>query len=197
MDDDWDALSAEAKEILGCPKKEKTKKVYDRYWRMYENHCKKHNIQTTYSEVSVIDFFINLKDKYSKGSLWSIYLCLNHHFQVRKKTNLKMFARLKIIMKRITEGHVPKKSAVLTEEEIKGIFEKLDDNNPTHLLSKIGVALMYYGLLRCEEVIKIEVKDVRVLENVEIIVKYPYACKTRDKGFEYYVPQSLIGTFEK
>ena len=196
-DEDWNALSKEAREILGCPKKEKTKKIYDRYWRQYEVHCKHKKHRDIFSEVSVIDFFIKTKERYGKGTLWSIYSCLNHHFQIKKKVNLKTYSRLKIIMKRITEGHVPRKSPVLSEDEMKFIFENFDDNDPAQLAAKVGIALMYYGLLRCEEVMLVQVKDVVVVDENEIIVKFPYSSKTRDRGFEYYVPQNLVPSFRK
>ena len=80
------------------------------------------------------------------------YLYLfNHRFKVKKKINLKNYYCLKIIMKWLTKGAKLKKSAVLTEDEISDIFEKLDNNDPGHLLAKIGIVLIYYCLLRCKE----------------------------------------------
>ena len=79
---------------------------------------------------------------------------------------------------------------------MKAIFTNLVDTDYAHLLAKIGIALMYYGLLRCEEVIMLKIKDILVLNEQEIIVKFPYATKTRDAGFEYYVPKNLVPSFQ-
>ena len=77
------------------------------------------------------------------------------------------------------------------------IFEKLQDDILAQLIAKVGVAIMYYGLLQREEVMEIQMKDVLVQENDEIIVKFPYATKTKDDGFEYYIPSKLIPSFKK
>ena len=100
-------------------------------------------------------------------------------------------------MKRLTEGYVPRKSPVFPEKEMHEIFDKLEDGVPAQLIAKNGVALMYYGLLIREEVLEIQIKDVIVQENGEIIVKFPYATKTKDGGFEYYIPQKLMPSFTK
>ena len=135
-------------------------------------------------EPLVIDFMMQRKKKFSKGTLWSIYSCLNHNFQVKKRTNLKNFSRLKVIMRRLTQGHVPCKSPVLSEEEVNEIFQKFDYNDPNQLVAKVGIALMFYGLLRQEEVIMLQVQDVVVCEDGEVIVKFPYATKTKEDGFK-------------
>ena len=36
------------------------------------------------------------------------------------------------------------------------LFEKLDNEDLSQLIAKVGIALMYYGLLRKEEVLKIQ-----------------------------------------
>ena len=196
LDDEWNMLPEEAKKLLKCPKKDKTKKVYNRYWKLYTRHCLRENVEM-FTKISVIGFFMEIKKKFSKGSLWSIYSCLNHNFKIKKKINLKVFTRLKLVLKRLTEGYVPRKSPVFTEQEMHEIFEKLEDDVPVQLIAKVGVALMYYGLLRREEVLEIQLKDVVVRENGEITVRFPYATKTKDDGFEYYVPTKLIPSFTK
>ena len=90
----------------------------------------------------------------------------------------------------MTEGYIPQKSAVLTEDEISNIFEKLDNNDPGHLLAKIGIVLIYYCLLRCKEVLFFQVKDIVVVYSAEVIAQFPYASKTRERGFEYYVSKN-------
>ena len=82
-------LSLEARYLLECPKKEKTKKIYAWYFKLYERNCKKHKL-TIYTEPLVIDFMMQMKKKFSKGMLWSIYSCLNHNFQVKKEQILRI-----------------------------------------------------------------------------------------------------------
>ena len=68
LDDDWKILPAEAKELLRCPKKQKKQKIYNQYWRMYTRHCTRKGLDM-FTEMSVIDYFLTIKAKFSKGTL--------------------------------------------------------------------------------------------------------------------------------
>ena len=196
VDKEWNELSDEAKLILRSPISEKTKKIYDRYLALYIEHCRVGYLKM-WSEPSVIDFFLAVKTRFSKGSLWSIYSCLNNAFQTHRRTRLQTFTRLKVIMKRITAGHVPKKSATFNLKDMTSILEGLDDENPKELLAKVGISLMYYGMLRKGEVMKLTVKDVEMTPDGNFIVRFPYATKNRDAGFEYLLPNNLLPSFKK
>ena len=43
----------------------------------------------------------------------------------------------------------------------------------------------------------LQVKDIVVVYNAEVIAQFPYATKTRERGFEYYVSKKLEGSFRK
>lgn len=77
------------------------------------------------------------------------------------------------------------------------IFKKLDKDNPKELVAKVRILLMYYGLLRQNEVLKIRVMDVTTKDNQEIIVRYCFATKSKSTGFKFYVPEHLIPAFWK
>ena len=62
-----------------------------------------------------------------------------------------------------------------------------DDENPRELVFKLMVALAYYGLLRKEEILGINLKDVRLDLSDDIEVDYPYKCKRSPKGFSFTV----------
>lgn len=83
------------------------------------------------------------------------------------------------------------------ENDIKTIFTQPNDDDPKELVAKIGIALMYYGLLRQNEVLQIKIGDVDYKEDGEITIKFGYASKTRKIGFEYYVPEHLKCSFRK
>ena len=171
-DKEWTALSDEAKRFLRSTRSEKTGKIYKRYFTLYTKHTRKKNLEV-FTELSVIDFMLWCKDKYGKGTLWSIYSCINHQFITIKKVNLKSFTRLKIIMKRLTEGHVPRRSSVFTESQMKAVFEALDDDNLIELLEKIVISLLFYGMLRQNEVLLLQIKDVFAKDDGEVFVKLP------------------------
>lgn len=196
-DEEWNSLSPEAQRLMSSTRSEKTSKIYRRYFALYTKHAQEKGLEM-FSELSCIDFMLWAKDKYGKGTLWSIYSCINHNFQCMKKTNLKSFTRLKIIMKRLTEGHVSRKAKVFLEAQIKEVLSSLDDENVYELADKIGISLLFYGMLRQNEVLQLEVQDMELHESDgEVVVKFPYATKTRDQGFEYFVPEKLRSSFVK
>lgn len=85
-------------------------------------------------------------------------------------------------MKRLNEVYVPLKITLLTEDEINIDSENLDDNYLVYFLQKNGVLLINYGLLRCEEVILLQFKDIFVVDNEEIIIKSLIRQKRETKG---------------
>ena len=80
--------------------------------------------------------------------------------------------------------------------EIKhGLTLLFKDDVPKDLLYKIGIAIMCYGLLRCKEMLSVEIKDATVEEKVN--VNFPYETKRRVKGFKFTIPSWLRPSFIK
>ena len=74
---------------------------------------------------------------------------------------------------------------------MKAVFAALDDDDLSELLEKIVISLLFYGMLRQNEVLLLQTKDIVAKDDGEVVVKFPYATKTRDDGFEYFVPKKL------
>ena len=85
------------------------------------------------------------------------------------------------------QDHIVKKPDIFLYKEIKHALEKLFNNDiPRDLMLKIGISIMYYGLLWCNEILFIKIKDVVILELVH--VDFPYATKRCTKGFRFKIP---------
>ena len=68
------------------------------------------------------------------------------------------------------------------------------------MLYGVAIALLYYGLLRANEVQELQVKDV-VMSNAmgkkEIVVLFNHECKKRNEGFKYYIPNVFYPMFHQ
>lgn len=60
----------------------------------------------------------------------------------------------------------------------------------------VTLALQYYGLLRVADVLKVQVKDVKVVSNGTIKVEYNHMRKRVNPGFVFYVPGIYRKLFE-
>ena len=55
-------------------------------------------------------------------------------------------------MKNRKEEYVRNKAYILSAEEVRFVLKKLDDDKPKELLPKIGIVLLFFGLLHQGEV---------------------------------------------
>ena len=161
-DAEWVLLSEDAQKILSGPKNLDSKAVYTKYSSRYMDFC---TDIFPFSEISMIEFMTKMKTVYSDGCIWSVYSCIKNVCQTCRCFKLQQFTRLMCIMKRLTDGYVPVKSNIFSEEQMHEIFKNLDKDNPKELVAKFRITLMYYGLLRQNEVLKIRVMDVTTKEN--------------------------------
>ena len=60
--------------------------------------------------------------------------------------------RLMYLMKNRKEEYVRNKAYILSAEEVRFVLKKLDDDKPKELLPKIGIVLLFFGLLHQGEV---------------------------------------------
>lgn len=185
--------SERAKEVISGPRANASKNIYSRWQSKYVKFVEKEKYDK-YSEKGVIEFIVKLiDDKYSPGSLWSIYSCINTMFMRDVSKNLKDYYKPRMVMKKLTKDHVANESNIFTYLEIKGTLHSLDDNNPTDLLMKVGISLLYFGLLRKNELLRLEVKDIKIGKDT-VIVSFPTCQSTGQRGSPYL---TLIGSHLK
>ena len=92
-------------------------------------------------------------------NLWVIYLCLNAYFIDKFGKDL----RLTRYLKQETHCYVAKQLKVFKPEQIHTVLMFcVNSKDPQDTLLGIAVSLMYYGLLRSTDVLKINLEDVRL-----------------------------------
>jgi len=191
-------FSDAAMDFIANPKNEKSAKVYNRYQNDYVKYCKQDTSRNETSQTTLVNYFsmIASTGRYSPGTMWCIYSCLKSYIMVKYNINIKCMMLLRKCIKRITQDHLASKPDIFLFSEIKlGLTTLFDEDNDKDLLQKVGISIMYFGVLRRMEILLIQIKDVTVKDLVN--VEFPYKTKRRVKGFRFKLPEWLVATFLK
>ena len=172
-------------------KNEHVRKMYTRYQNMWRTYVAKEKIENEYNDICLVKFFNQIKERYSPNTIWVIYSCINADFIDRFGINLNRLPRLKKFLKNQASKYVAKKSATFSPKEIEKILLHLQENiSPKKTLHGVGISLLYFGLLRANEVRDIVVTDVTLLKdgaNPRVEVAFAHERKKRNNGFKFYV----------
>ena len=155
------------------------RKMYQRYQNLWINFCEKEKITNEYDDVSLVKFFKQIEPSYKPSTLWVVYSCINARFIDEFGKNLKNLPRLHKHLKQVTQHYVATKSATFTPEEVDKVLHTMQDSSDMKMtLYGVAIVLLYYGLLRCNEVRMIKVKDVKVVtENSYTFIEVNFNCK--------------------
>ena len=197
---DIESLIEKTSSMLVENKKDvRVKKMYTRYQNLWTEFVAKNNVLDEYNDIELVKIFKLIKPRYSPNTLWVIYSCLNARFIDLYGLNLKGLPRLHKYLKQQTQLYVAKKSKTFTAEEIDQVLLTLQaPDQPRETLQGVAIALLYYGLLRANEVRLITVFDVKLHSEPtkkEIEVTFTHPRKRKNEGFAFYVPAKFYPMF--
>lgn len=110
-------------------------------------------------EANLCNYMVHLSKVYAPSTLWTIYSMINKRAQIEHNLNLKTMTRLQLVMKNLTRGHRATKAATFSMADYDTIFNTLG-NKGKELSWKIMILIMFYGMLRSEEGIQVQMQDV-------------------------------------
>ena len=174
--------------------------MYACYQNMLAAYVVKHDIKDVYNDVMLVSFFESIKIGYAVNTLSVIYSCINASFIDRFGLNLKGLPGLKKYLKQKTNKYVAKKSLTFDAKEIHEVLPTLQDrkDNPYTILYGVCIALLYFDLLRVDEVRAVEMVDVDLNHGMkEITVKFTHKQKQRNDGFRYNIPPTFFSMFKR
>ena len=167
MSQDNAEFQATTSKILESFPVSETQAMYRRYqdkWLKYVlgNNIKTWELQNQQKlDAHLTSFFIKLAESYAPSTLYVIFSCVNSWFITHHNKKINDLLALNRFLKANTSTYVCRKSAVFTAEQVDQLLKFCQDSNdPSHTLLGVGVALLYYGLLRICEVTKIKEEDV-------------------------------------
>lgn len=88
------------------------------------------------SENVMIAYFTELAEKLKPSSLWSIHSRLKSTIKVHENIDISSFTKLTAFLKRKSDGYHPKKSKVLTDNDITTFLN--DAPNEIYLATKVS-----------------------------------------------------------
>lgn len=148
---------------------EKSKEVYGKTYNEYLKWCdiRKDSIENCYCEKSLLAYFWYLSKERKPSSLWSYYSMLKATIKANHNIDISSYSSLFGFLKRKSEGFKPKKSKVLTIEEIEAFIYQAPDE--IYLMNKVIV--IYFNL---------EVFNQDFLKQVALIFGIAGACRKQE-----------------
>lgn len=138
---------------------EKTRRTYEKEYFHFEAWLQKHCVDRV-DETVLMAYFQDLSESYSPNSLWTKFSMLRKELIVHKKirSNEKLIT-LQQFLKQIGKNYQPKKSKVLTREQVITFLKEAPDEK--YLADKVVLVIGVFGACRRDELVKMKFSDVR------------------------------------
>ncbi|KAJ8975882.1 hypothetical protein NQ317_009297, partial [Molorchus minor] len=103
-------------------------------------------------------------------TLWSVYSMFKSILNANENVNIIKFTKLIPYLKRKSVGYRPKKSRILTKEEIERFLQEAPDDR--FLIERVILIIGVCGALRRDELLKKTIDDIEVKKTVNTVL-YP------------------------
>ena len=192
-------------DAIYTPANRTTAKLYKGAAGDYLKYCDEEGRTDITSESCLCNYFYDalvVKKTFGLGSVWHKYSCINNYMKKNFQKNLNTYTQLRTFMTNTSSRHIPKKSGTITFEEFEIVTDNMMDNvrrynSHEDRLMVIAVVLLWYGLLRGNEVFLIDVRNVTLIEhNRSIKINITKPTKTRRTGFSFRVPTKYYDVFD-
>jgi integrase len=140
-----------------------------------------------FSASSVLYYLSELSERYAPTSLWTIYSILNKFMKVFYSIDLNQCFLLKDFLKNLDKTHCPKKSSVLSSNDIENFVNKTDESVLIKCILLIGV----YGLLRISELTDLLFDDVTKKGSCYSFLIRKSKTDQKSKGFYFIVDRDI------
>ena len=112
----------------------KSRKLYDVAYNRFREWCSQKKAHT-YTENVMLAYFNEVSKKYKSSTLWAQYSMIRSCLQVNDNTDISKYPKLLAFLKRNSEGYQPKRSNVLTRDQIEVFLSTADDHE--YLMIKV------------------------------------------------------------
>ncbi|KAJ8977830.1 hypothetical protein NQ317_011914, partial [Molorchus minor] len=134
---------------------EKSRERYENTYELYSKWCVAKGVQHT-SETVLLAYFCEISKQSKASTLWSRYSMLRAVLNFRHNVDIRRMWDIKL-----------KKSSVFSEADIDTFL----NNAPIEYLpQKVALIIGISGACRCDELLKMKISDLDILENRIIIV---------------------------
>lgn len=127
-------LTDAANEVILNLLPEKSRRQYENAYQQFKEWCEANKARKI-SENVLLAYFAERSKKVKSSTLWAVYSMLKSTLNVKENLDIRKFTKLVPYLKKLSVGHHPKKSKVLTREEIYQFIAEADDE--TYLMVKV------------------------------------------------------------
>lgn len=127
-------LTDAANSVISNLLPEKSRRQYENAYQQFKEWCEANKARKI-SENVLLAYFAEKSKKLKSSTLWAIYSMLKATLNVKENVDFKKFTKLVPYLKKLSVGNHPKKSKVLTREEVEQFIREADDE--TYLLVKV------------------------------------------------------------
>ncbi|XP_031352052.1 uncharacterized protein LOC116180103 [Photinus pyralis] len=135
---------------------EKTRERYQKEYEDFKEWLKIKRINLVNEDV-LLAYVKGKSEMYSPNSLWTKVSMLKLTLKVYDNIDISRFGKLFAFLKRKSEGYRPKKSNILSEEQVMTFLLEADDG--VWLLEKVILICGIFGACRGDELLKLNVED--------------------------------------
>lgn len=127
-------LEATAKNVILNLLPNKSKEKYEFAYKRFVDYCHEKNT-TSRSENVMIAYFSDLSTKLKASTLWSNYSMLRATLSTKEDIDISKYSKLRAFLKRQGDNYKPKKSKVLSYEQIETFITQAPDH--IYLMNKV------------------------------------------------------------
>lgn len=136
----------------------KSRIKYELAYGRYEIWCAEKKVKNVTNEKVLLAYFENLSTTKKPSSLWAYYSMLRSVILVKKNVDISKYTNLIVLLKRKCEGYRPKKSKILSKQDIARYLQEANDY--TCLMKKVALIIGIAGACRREELTKLLLNNV-------------------------------------
>lgn len=125
--------------VVGSLLPAKSKKLYDMAYKNFKIWCTEKNVKTITENVLLV-FFGEKSKTFKSSTLWAQYSMIKACMGIYDNVDISRFPKLIAFLKRNSDGYLPKKSKVLTRENVETYLAEADDNE--HLMIKVKIYII-------------------------------------------------------
>ncbi|XP_071562162.1 uncharacterized protein [Temnothorax nylanderi] len=159
---------------------QKSKQKYNKAYKQFMDWRAEKKIKS-FSENILLAYLSELSHNHKPTTLWATYSMLKTTLNINNNININNYQKLVPFLKKQSRGFQPKKSKVLTPEEINEFLNKASDQQ--YLDTKVAMIFGLCGACRREELTQITINDIEDKGSI-LLVKIP---KTKN-----YKPRSFV-----
>ncbi|KAJ8935663.1 hypothetical protein NQ318_012825 [Aromia moschata] len=156
-----------------------SRKKYETAYEKFLTWRKNSKIKS-FSENILLVYFEDISKTFKASTLWSQYSMLRTTINIEHNVDISTYPKLRSFLKRMSESYIPKKSKILTAEELQQFLNEAPDE--MYLLIKVAVAIGVTGACRREELWKLKTDDLKDL-NSALLVKIQNTKTKKSRTF--------------